>query len=38
VSYEWLTGLRDILIDPKWCLLTFLEFTLKEFERDKEGN
>ena len=31
-------GLRGIVIEPKRCLLTFSEFTLKEFERDKEGN
>ncbi len=38
LSYEWLVGLREIVIDPKRCPLTFSEFTLKEFERDKEGN
>lgn len=38
LSYEWLAGLREIVIDPKRCPLTFSEFTLKEFERDKEGN
>ena len=38
ISYEWLAGLREIVIDPERCPLTFSEFTLKEFERDKEGN
>jgi hypothetical protein len=28
----------EIVIDPDRCPLTFTEFTLKEFERDKEGN
>jgi hypothetical protein len=38
LSYEWLAGLREIVIDSKRCPLTFAEFTLKEFERDREGN
>ena len=38
LSYEWLAGLREIVIDPERCPLTFSEFTLKEFEKDKEGN
>ena len=38
MSYEWLAGLREIVIDPKGCVLTFSEFTLMESERDKEGN
>ena len=38
LSYEWLAGLREIVIDADRCPLTFTEFTLKEFERDKEGN
>ena len=38
LSYEWLAGLREIVIDSERCPLTFAEFTLKEFERDKEGN
>ena len=33
-----LAGFREIVIDNKRCPLTFSEFTLKEFERDKEGN
>ena len=38
VSYEWLAGLREIVIDPMRCPLTFSEFTLKEYERDRDGN
>lgn len=38
LSCEWLAGLREIVIDSERCPLTFSEFTLKEFERDKEGN
>ena len=38
LSYEWLDGLREIVIDSNRCPLAFSEFTLKEFERDKEGN
>ena len=38
LPYEWLAGLREIVIDPERCPLTFSEFTLKEFEKDKEGN
>lgn len=38
LSYEWLAGLHEIVIDSERCPLTFSEFTLKEFERDKEGN
>ncbi len=37
LSYEWLAGLREIVIDPVRCPLTFSEFTLKEYERDREG-
>ncbi len=37
LSYEWLAGLREIVIDPKRCPLTFAEFTLKEYMRDKNG-
>lgn len=35
--YEWLAGLREIVIDSERCLLTFAEFTLKEYMRDKNG-
>ena len=38
LSYEWLAGLCEIVIDPECCPLTFSEFALKEFEKDKEGN
>lgn len=37
-SYQWLQGLREIVIDPHRCPLTFEEFSLKEYEKDKEGN
>lgn len=37
LSYEWLAGLREIVIDPERCPLTFAEFTLKEYMRDKNG-
>lgn len=36
-SYQWLQGLREIVIDPNRCPLTFEEFSLKEYERDKDG-
>ena len=38
LSYEWLAGLCEIVIDSDRRPLAFTEFTLKEFERDKEGN
>ena len=38
LSYEWLAGLREIVIDSRRCPLTFQEFTLKEYLRDREGN
>ncbi len=37
-SYQWLQGLREIVIDPARCPLAYEEFKLKEYERDKEGN
>ena len=37
-SYQWLAGLREIAIDPERCPLTFEEFALCEYERDREGN
>jgi len=37
-SYEWLAGLREIAIDPARCPLTFEEFALCEFDKDKDGN
>lgn len=38
LSYEWLAGLREIVIDPVRCPLTFEEFAMKEYERDRDGN
>lgn len=35
LSYRWLAGLREIVIDPHRCPLTFEEFSLKEFEKDR---
>lgn len=37
LSYEWLAGLREIVIDPVRCPLTYEEFVLKEYERDRDG-
>ena len=38
LSYEWLAGLREIVIDPVRCPLTFEEFAMKEYERDRDGS
>ncbi len=38
LSYEWLAGLREIVIDPVRCPHAYEEFTSKEYERDREGN
>lgn len=38
VSYQWLSGLREIVIDPVRAPHAFEEFTLCEFARDKQGN
>lgn len=38
LSYEWLASLREIVIDPNRCPLTYEEFALCEYEKDKEGN
>lgn len=38
LSYEWLAGLREIVIDPVRCPLAYEEFRLKEFERDRDGS
>lgn len=35
LSYQWLAGLREIVIDPKRCPLTYEEFCLKEYTRDR---
>ena len=37
-SYHWLAGLREIVVDPVRCPLTFKEFSLCEFAKDREGN
>lgn len=37
LSYEWLAGLGEIIIDPVRCPLAYEEFRLKEFERDRDG-
>lgn len=34
-SYQWLAGLHEIVIDPKRCPLTYEEFTLKEYAKDR---
>ena len=34
---EWLAGLREICIDPVRAPMTYEEFWLKEYLRDKEG-
>ena len=38
LSYEWLAGLREIVIDPVRCPLAFEEFAMKECERDRDGS
>lgn len=38
LSYEWLAGFREIVIDPVRCPVTFEEFAMKEYERDRDGN
>ena len=37
LSYEWLAGLREIVIDPFRCPKTYEEFTLKEYLRNPDG-
>lgn len=37
-SYIWLAGLREIVIDPERCPLTYEEFALCEYMKDKDGN
>lgn len=37
LSYQWLQGLREIVIDPVRCPLTFEEFSLKEYAKDRDG-
>lgn len=36
-SYLWLAGLREIVIDPVRCPLTFEEFSLCEYAKDRAG-
>ncbi len=36
LSYEWLAGMREIVIDPVRWSLAYEEFRLKEFERDRD--
>ena len=38
LSYEWLAGLREIVIDSARCPLTFAEFSFKEYARDRDGS
>jgi phage terminase large subunit len=38
LSYEWLAGLREIVIDLVRCPLAYKEFRLKEFEHDHNGS
>ena len=37
-SYRFLSGLREIAIDPARCPLTYKEFALCEYAKDREGN
>lgn len=37
LSYEWLAGLREIVIDPVRCPLTLEEFRMKEYRRERDG-
>lgn len=36
-SYQWLAGLREIVIDPRRCPLAWEEFRLCEFAKDRAG-
>lgn len=38
LSYQWLSGLREIVIDPQRCPDALKEFRLKEFDKDKDDN
>lgn len=38
LSYEWLAGLREIVIDPKRTPLTYEEFALCEYAKDRNGD
>ena len=37
LSYEWLAGLGEIVIDPMRGPKTYEEFTLKEYLRNSDG-
>ena len=37
-SMKWLSGLAKIIIDPKRCPKTAEEFTIYEYDQDKDGN
>lgn len=37
LSYEWLAGLREIVIDAMRRPLAYEEFRLKEFDKDRDG-
>lgn len=38
LSYQWLAGLREIVIDPQRCPDALKEFRLKEYAKDKDDN
>ena len=38
LSYEWLAGLREIVIDPERCPHTFRIHPQRSSRRTKEGN
>ena len=38
LSYDWLAGLREIVIDPERCPWAHEEFRLKEYMRDRDGS
>jgi phage terminase large subunit len=37
LSYEWLAGLREIVIHAMRCPPAHEEFRLKEFDKDRDG-
>lgn len=37
LSYDWLAGLREIVMDSARCLRAFEEFICKEFMHDHDG-
>lgn len=38
LSYQWLAGLREIVIDPRRAPRAAEEFALKEYARDRDGS